>query len=729
MLHTAMSDGNDAVYAILVIYFFVIICCSFLSYWINTSTSTIRIGSFALVGDRVNSLTKSYLGAGTGLGFLVFFFTMCSSLFSGYTVSGIPAEAYGRGFVAIRWILAGVPIYGAFLLLTPRLHALGKSRGYLSIIEFIFDRYAVSSTPVVAHALRLISLVCLQLPVFTYLITQFTGIGGEIPVYTRGEVSGLAALLTAAIILCFLSVLGGLRGVAYTDVVQGFALVIGSLVFFCVQHVNLGGMGRVAEVTRSDAFLQADAAKYAAFNNVPREEGGWSMAALSSFVLKVTIAATMFPHLVQRLFVAKNTTVIRVGFSAMNITFFFIQFASMISGWVAAAYFVDTPPPNAIFASVAGVVRDANATGQFASALMMSAAVCAFMSTADSCMIAFGTMWLKDFFLPYIYPGAPQKIQVIFAKAMGILGLAVGVWLGIMSIQASPTPWNLSNLFSLQAATPIHVAPSVWLGLHWRGLRGEAVLFGMLLGLGTTLGMAFDPNYNVKLKFGLEENAEGWAPSLIGCAVNVAATTIFGLILDFSPNLIPVSDVLPAFARPLDIAAEFGDRAGKEASPVFWGVFALLFAFMIPFYRAADFGKQDTYVGEFPSWVFTSLFICGLLTLWIAIGYAYFWQDYVLPRVAPCYPLHPDDIDHQDPADAVDQKTKNIEMSDAPTPPTAPLPPQQSAPNPMMPVGMPQMAGGIYPQMMMVPAGSPVPMGSAPPMAYPGYVYPQGAGF
>jgi len=345
MLTTAMADGNDAVYAILVIYFFVILCSAVLSFWINNNSSTISLGPISIVGDRVSNLTRSYLGAGSGLGFVVFFFTMCSSLFSGYTVSGIPAEAYGRGWVAIRWILAGVPIYGAFLLLTPRLHALGKSRGYLSVIEFIFDRYASSSHPAVPHALRLISLLCLQLPVFTYLITQFTGIGAEIPVYTRGEVSGLGALLTAAIILCFLSVLGGLRGVAYTDVVQGTALVVGSFVFFCVQHVNLGGLGRVAEITRSEAFREESPAKYAAFNNVPSASGGWSMAALASFVLKVTIAATMFPHLVQRLFVAKNTTVIRVGFSAMNVTFFFVQFASMISGWVAAAYFVDAPPP------------------------------------------------------------------------------------------------------------------------------------------------------------------------------------------------------------------------------------------------------------------------------------------------------------------------------------------------------------------------------------------------
>jgi len=32
----------------------------------------------------------------------------------------------------------------------------------------------------------------------------------------------------------------------------------------------------------------------------------------------------------------------------------------------------------------------------------------------------------------------------------------------------SAQPWNLSNLFSLQTVTPIHVAPAVWLGLHWK---------------------------------------------------------------------------------------------------------------------------------------------------------------------------------------------------------------------------------------------------------------------
>jgi Na+/proline symporter len=42
---------------------------------------------------------------------------------------------------------------------------------------------------------------------------------------------------------------------------------------------------------------------------------------------------------------------------------------------------------------------------------------------------------------------------------------------------------NLTGLFSLQNVTPIHVAPAVWLGLHWKGLRGEAVVAGMVSGV------------------------------------------------------------------------------------------------------------------------------------------------------------------------------------------------------------------------------------------------------
>lgn len=674
-----------------ILYFATLLVVATVSWWMNTNDATIKIGKYTFSGDKQKNKTTNFIGAGSGFNPFVYFFTMCASLFSGYSVAGITNEAYSFGFQAIRWIPAGVSIYGCYQILAPRLHALGRSRGYLCIMEFIFDRYAVSGHPAVAHIIRIICLACLQLPVFTYLITQFSGLGVEVSIYTKGELTPIACIVISGATLCVFTILGGLRGVAYSDVVQGFALILGAFVFFCCQHVYLGGMGAVAEKTRSAAYRIANPFGYGMFNNVPKAEGSWSAASWSAFVLKVTIAATMFPHLIQRLFVAKSTTGMRVGFSIMNGTFFFIQFASMITGWVAAGYFADQKITSGVMASVANIIRNTGSTGQFASALIMSAAVSAFMSTADSCMMAFGTMWLKDFYLPYIQPGASQFHQVVFTKITAIIGLAVGVWLAIMSVTGDQ-PWSLSNLFSIQNATPIHVAPCVWMGLHWKGLRGEAVLFGLLVGLGTTLGMLFDTNYNVKLAAGLEENKQGWAPSLIGCAVNVCGTILIGVLLERFPNLIPLSSETPRFSRPIDIAKEFGDKPGREVSLLYWGGYVLIYIFIFPFYRAGDFGKQDAYVEFMPAWAFTSLFITALLTVYIAFGYWYFWQEYVCDKVPSKFPIHPSDVSRQDYGDDLIVVGKDIAPTAAETgvsSPRAPnMPPQQQALIPGMSMSM-----------------------------------------
>ena len=132
------------------------------------------------------------------------------------------------------------------------------------------------------------------------------------------------------------------------------------------------------------------------FNNVPKQDGGWSTAAYASFILKVMIAATMFPHLTMRLFIAKDTNALKCGLAGMNFTFFIVQLSTMITGWVAVSAFGGAPKPSGIFGSVAGVVRSQGGGGEFASALLLTAAVCAMLSTADSSLMSFSTMWYAN---------------------------------------------------------------------------------------------------------------------------------------------------------------------------------------------------------------------------------------------------------------------------------------------------------------------------------------------
>jgi hypothetical protein len=41
-------------------------------------------------------------------------------------------------------------------------------------------------------------------------------------------------------------------------------------------------------------------------------------------------------------------------------------------------------------------------------------------------LIAFSTMWLKDVYLPYVYPGCSQLHQLIVAKIFSTIGLGIG---------------------------------------------------------------------------------------------------------------------------------------------------------------------------------------------------------------------------------------------------------------------------------------------------------------
>eukprot|EP00878_Enallax_costatus_P020660 GHUV01021849.1.p1 GENE.GHUV01021849.1~~GHUV01021849.1.p1 ORF type:complete len:275 (+),score=54.69 GHUV01021849.1:271-1095(+) len=218
-----------------------------------------------------------------GLATVTWFFTMSASLFSGYTVSGIVAEAYAQGWVATRWIPGGVGVYAGFLLMAPRLHALGKSRGYMTISEFLYDRYSPPSGATwVSHTLRIVSFLALQLPIFTYLITQFQAVGTEVRTFTGGHISATAAVLVAAGILLVCELMGGMRSVAYTDVLQCVVLLIGSIIFLIIQRTELGGLPKAALYYRDPA--NAAAPNVALMQKIPPAS---TIVAYFDFVFKV----------------------------------------------------------------------------------------------------------------------------------------------------------------------------------------------------------------------------------------------------------------------------------------------------------------------------------------------------------------------------------------------------------------------------------------------------------
>lgn len=618
-------------------------------------------GAFLTFKHRKNDLVQEHFMAGKGLHHFTWFFTMSATLFSGYSVSGIVNEAFTQGWVVTRWIMAGVGIYAAFGIMAPRLHALGKSRHYFNTPEFVFDRYlpANNKRRWVAHCLGLLAFACLQLPIFTYLITQFQSIGIEVRTFTGGAITPLTSVLVAAAVLLICDLLGGMRAVAFTDVLQGVVLFFGSIIFLIIQKTELGGLETAHNYWANPALPQKGSIFL--MQHIPPRQ---TIVAYFDFVFKTTIAATMFPHLTARLFAARNADVMRHGMATMNFTFFVVQLSSMITGWVAISALVGVikPGQSAFGASLLLVAE--RGTGQaVASALLLASAICAMMSTADSALLAFSAMWVRDLYVKYIRKKAGAFEQLLFGKIVAVCGLVIGVTLALYTIEKGKP--DLSSLFSLQNVTPIHVAPSVWLGLHWRGLRGEAVLIGWVCGLATTLGICFS-DANIKLKLGSSDlTKSGLSSALIGCFVNFGLTILLGWAFQYGPYLlarlrgrayatsadeetttdVAIADTAEFTTAKLDEALDessedavpepgqrgtpldIGPVRSRTLQPWLWLFMFLVLLFTIPFYRIPN--SHDKYISAMATWAFTSLLLAGVLAITSCYMHLYLWEDYV----------------------------------------------------------------------------------------------------
>ena len=114
-------------------------------------------------------------------------------------MGGYGASAYLMGWTGGYVLLA--------LLLAPYLRKFGK----FTVPDFIGDRFY-------SRTARLVAVACLIIASTTYVIGQMTGAGVAFSRFL--EVSSTTGLIIASIVVLFYAVLGGMKGITYTQVAQ-----------------------------------------------------------------------------------------------------------------------------------------------------------------------------------------------------------------------------------------------------------------------------------------------------------------------------------------------------------------------------------------------------------------------------------------------------------------------------------------------------------------------------
>lgn len=415
----------------------------------------------------VRDSMSSYYLAGKNLGIVALFFTLYATQYSGNTIVGYAPVAYRTGFSWWQSVTFMTFIIAVYLLFAPRLYAIAKRESFVTPTDWIRHRF--NSTPV-----TLLAVLLMLWGLGNYLLEQLVAIGqgvsgltGDTIPYQVGVVAFVAVMLTYAW-------MGGMRAVAFTDVMQGIALLVGIIVLVAGGMYLIGG--HIGEATQY--LVENEPAKA----EVPPLEVSVNWL---SMVLMIGFGAAVYPHAIQRIYAAESERTLKRSLARMAWMPPFTTGLVFVVGIIGITLFPNLSEARSeqLVGMIANEVAGINVFFYIMMILLFGGVVAAIVSTADSALLAFSSMISKDLYARYVNAEATERRQVLVGKIWGVIAIAVILWI------AWNPPSTLFNIFVLKFELIVQVAPAFILGLYWKRLSAWPLFLGMLAGALVAGGM------------------------------------------------------------------------------------------------------------------------------------------------------------------------------------------------------------------------------------------------
>ncbi|MDQ3325737.1 MAG: cation acetate symporter [Actinomycetota bacterium] len=501
---------------------------------------------------------------------------------SGFYVAGggIPAPANGAA-IAADWMsaasfisLAGIVAFegngyggsvylmgwtGGYVLLALLLAPYLRKFGKYTIPDFVGDRYSETA--------RLVAVVAAVVVSFVYVAGQMAGVGLVFQRFlgvgtTTGVIIGMS-------IVFFYAVLGGMKGITWTQVAQYSVLIVAYLIPAFAVSATVTGIP-VPQIGFGQILSELDALQ------VDLGLAEYTAAFTSTNMLNMVLitAALMFgtaglPHVIIRFYTVKSVRAAR--FSALWALFFIsllyttapsvaafskLQIINDLSGTAineTPGWYTTWADVGLITAPDGGPVVDANENGvlDFTSELLINndiivlaspeigglpapviglvaaGALAAALSTASGLLLVISSSVANDIYFKRINPQATEAKQLLIGRITMAGAILVAGYLGI-----NPPGFVaqvVALAFGLAAAS---FFPTLVLGIFWKKCTAMGATAGMIAGLATTLAYmlwTIDIYGNGDGIFGILETGFG----AIGMLINFAVTII---VSQFTPK-------------------------------------------------------------------------------------------------------------------------------------------------------------------------------------------------
>jgi solute:Na+ symporter, SSS family len=471
-----------------------------LNAWIFIS---IYLGSLILVGfvgykaRKENTLKDFYL-AGNGFGLIVIFLTLYATQYSGNTLFGYSGKTYRVGYAWIMSIHFMTAIVACYMIYAPRLYARAKKYNYITPTDYLHHRFN-------SNLLNVIATLIMMAVLSNYLLAQLMAMGRAMQGLSSADpnVAYQQGVILLTLIMVIYGTLGGIRAVAWTDVIQGIVLMIGFMVLLFMLFKQFG------PISLATATIQQmpDATKA----NVPDAN---RLREWLSYIIIVGLGSTLYPQAIQRIYAARSEKVLRQGLAFMAFAPLFTVLIAVITGIYAIAYMpgLEGMASDQVLTRMLAVVQGNSILGYWLVVILFAAILAAMMSTADSALLSISSMLSKDIYGHFIEPNATEARLTLMGKLFSWCLILFLVWLAIyLSDKAS-----LLKLLDRKFDLLIQLVPAFMVSIHWKGMRAVPTLIGLVAGVFLSLWLAYGG-----FSFVQHGKIAGFHPGILGLLLNL----------------------------------------------------------------------------------------------------------------------------------------------------------------------------------------------------------------
>jgi len=461
-----------------------------------------------LVAYRLTeNVAEDYYLANRSIGTLVLLFTTFATLLSAFTFFGGPNLAYAQGpeWILVMGVMDGILFAILWYLIGYKQWLVGQRQGYVTLSEMLGDRFGSTRLRGLVAGISLFWL-------FPYVMLQQMGAGEALAGLTGGVIPywAGAALITAFMILYV--VIAGMRGVAWTDTIQGLFML--SVVWIAVAWV-LSAVGGPSGAT---AALQSTNPEFLALGS-----DFYTPAYIISTAVVIAFGVTMFPQINQRFFVAGSDRVLKRSFALWPVLVVLLFVPAFLLGTWAAGLGIEVPEGSNVLP-----VLLSEYTPVWFAALVIAGALAAMMSSSDSMLLSGSSYFIRDLYRPFVDPTLSESREAWLARG-GVAAFATATFVASLS-----RPGTLIEIGSTAFGGFAQLTLPVMVALYWQGTTRDGIVAGIAGSQLLYLSHVFVPSVTVDLAGTavplFARTYGGWDIALAGMALGALLTVGVSLL-------------------------------------------------------------------------------------------------------------------------------------------------------------------------------------------------------